>query len=79
MDEKWLEWEGWLELLPLSDRPVATLDALELMEPNRRQPWQLRRLLSALGYAPAAEADEVLALLPRRDERFFRERDWFAR
>ena len=69
-DQNWWEWEGWLELLPFSDRPSATLDALDLIEPIRRQPWQLRRLLSALGYAPADEAEEVLALLQRRDPRF---------
>lgn len=78
MDQNWWEWEGWLELMPFSDRPGATLDALDLIAPIRRQPWQLRRLLSALGYAPVAEADEVLALLPRRDARFFSEHDWLA-
>ena len=72
-DQNWWEWEGWLELLPFSDRPAATLDALELIEPSRRHPWQLRRLLSALGYAPTAEADEILTLLQKKDARFFNE------
>jgi hypothetical protein len=76
--QNWWEWEGWLELLPFSDRPRATLDALELIEPNRRTPWQLRRLLSALGYAPGTEADEILAVLPQKDPRFFSEHDWLA-
>jgi hypothetical protein len=78
MDQNWWEWEGWLELMPFSDRPGATLDALELIEPYRKHPAQLRRLLSALGYAPAAEADEILALLQRKDARFFSEHDWLA-
>jgi hypothetical protein len=77
-EQNWWEWEGWLELMPFSDRPGATLDALELVDPNRRQPCQLRRLLSALGYAPAAEAEEVLAVLPRKDARFFAEHDWLS-
>jgi hypothetical protein len=77
-DQNWWEWEGWLELMPFSDRPAATLDALELIEPYRQHPGQLRRLLSALGYAPAAEAEEVLALLQRKDARFFSEHDWLA-
>ncbi len=77
-DQNWWEWEGWLELLPFSDRPSATLDALDLIEPIRRHPSQLRRLLSALGYAPADEAEEVLALLQRRDATFFNEHDWLA-
>jgi hypothetical protein len=77
-EQNWWEWEGWLELIPFSDRSRATLDALELIEPNRRAPWQLRRLLSALGYAPGAEADAILALLPKNDPRFFSEHDWLA-
>jgi hypothetical protein len=78
LDQEWWEWEGWLELMPFSDRPGATIDALELIEPNRRPPWKLRGLLSALGYAPGPEADEILALLPRKDPRFFSEYDWVA-
>lgn len=77
-DNNWWEWEGWLELMPFSDRPRATLDALELIEPSRRQPWRMRGFLSALAYAPAAEAGEVLALLPQKDARFFGEHDWLA-
>ena len=77
-DQNWWEWEGWLELLPFSDRPSATLDALDLIDPIRRQPSQLRRLLSALGYAPANEAEGVLALLQRRDATFFNEHDWLT-
>ena len=78
MDQNWWEWEGWLELMPFSDRPGTTLDALELIEPSRQHPGQLRRLLSALGYAPPAEAEEVLALLQRKDARFFSEHNWLA-
>ena len=78
MEQNWWEWEGWLELMPFSDRPGATLDALDLVEPYGQHPGQLRRLLSALGYAPSAEADDVLALLQRKDARFFSEYDWLA-
>lgn len=72
------ELEAWLDLLPFSDRPVATLDALELLEPNLRQPWRLRRLLSALGHALSPEAEHVLDLLPQKDARFLSEHDWLA-
>jgi hypothetical protein len=78
LNENQGELEGWLELLPFSDRPKATLDALELLEPNLRQPWRLRRLLSALGHAPSPEAEHVLNLLPHKDARFLNERDWLA-
>jgi hypothetical protein len=77
-DNNWWEWEGWLKLMPFSDRPSATIDALELIEPNRRQPWQMRGFLAALAQAPAAEAGEILVELARKDPRFFREHDWLA-
>ena len=72
------ELEDWLELLPFSDRPEASLDALELLEPNQKQPWRLRRLLSALGHAPSLAVEHVLNLLPRKDARFLGEYEWFA-
>jgi hypothetical protein len=74
----WWEMEGWLDLLPFSDRPMATLDGLELIEANRRQPWRLRRVLSALAYAPSADAESVLRELPRRDVQFLAEHDWIG-
>jgi hypothetical protein len=77
-DGNWWEWEGWLRLMPFSDRPSATIDALELIEPNRRQPWHMRGLLAALAHAPSAEAGEILVELARKDPRFFREHDWLA-
>ncbi|MGD0265074.1 MAG: hypothetical protein ABSD47_08990 [Candidatus Methylomirabilota bacterium] len=78
LDENQGALEGWLELMPFSDRPGATVEALELMEPNLRPPWRLRRLLSALGHAPAPEAEHVLDLLPRKDAKFLGEHEWLA-
>lgn len=76
LHENYWELERWLELLPFSDRPERTLDGLELLESNLRQPWRLRRLLSALGYAPSPEAEHVLTSLPQRDASFLSEHDW---
>jgi hypothetical protein len=78
LNENYGELEGWLDLLPFSDRPEATLDALELLEPNLRQPWRLRRLLAVLGHAPSPKAEHVLNLLPQKDARFLSEHDWLA-
>jgi len=78
LDENRGELEGWLELLPFSDRPEDTLDALELLDPNLRQPWRLRRLLSALGHAPSPKAEHVLNLLAREDASFLSEHEWLA-
>lgn len=69
---------GWLVLLPFSDRPRSVLDALDLLEQKFREPWQLHPLLSALGYAPAEEAEDALRELAQRDPRFLSDYDWFA-
>lgn len=69
---------GWLELLPFSDQPNTTIEALKLLEPNLRQPYKLRGLLSALGYAPSSDAEHVLKMVPRIDGRFLAEHGWFA-
>lgn len=68
--------ERWLELLPFSDRPKAIHEAIALVEVRYREPWQLRRLFSALGNAPVAHAEEVLMELADRDPRFYNEREW---
>jgi hypothetical protein len=68
----------WLEILPFSDHPEATLDALRLLEPNLRHPWKLRGLLSALSCAPSIKAEEVLKLLAQEDSRFLKESDWLT-
>ena len=54
------------------------LEALALLEPDRRQPWRLRRLLSALGHAPAPDAENVLYRLAQTDRRFLNDSDWLA-
>jgi len=66
----------WVALLPFSDRPDATLDALKLLEPDLRQPWRLRRVLSALEHAPAPEAEDVLYRLAHIDRRVLSEHAW---
>ena len=62
----WWEVEGWLDLLPFSDRPMATLDGLEMIEANGR-PWGLRSVLAALAYAPSSEAEDALKALGRKE------------
>jgi hypothetical protein len=76
--QDWWELESWLELLPFSDRPMATLDGLDLIDPTWRQPWRLRSVLSALSYAPSFEAEQVLKELPRRDSAFLNDHDWLG-
>jgi hypothetical protein len=78
LEQDWWELEGWLELLPFSDRPMATFDGLDLIDPTWRQPWRLRRILSALSYAPSLEAEQVLKELPRKDSAFLNDHDWLG-
>lgn len=74
----WWEVERWLELLPFSDRPMATLEGFELIDANQRQPWRFRGLLRALAFAPSSEAEDVLKTLARKDPAFLREHDWIG-
>ena len=68
----------WLRLLPFTERPAAVLEVLDLVTGFRAEPWNLRSLLSALGYAPSIEAERVLEELAKRDERFLGEHDWLS-
>lgn len=78
LEQAWWELGGWLELLPFTDRPMATLDGLDLLEPNWRQPWRLRGVLTALSYAPSPEANDVLRELPRRDSQYLNDHHWIG-
>jgi len=40
LDEQHGDLDDWLELLPFSDRPEATIDGLELLESNLKQTWR---------------------------------------
>jgi hypothetical protein len=70
--------EEWLVLLALSDRPLATLEGLDLLPAQRQTPWALQRLLSTLGYAPSDDAETVLRQLADRDPRFRDTFEWSA-
>lgn len=81
----WMLWEqdgwrlnAWLRLLPFTEAPGSILDVLARLEDRYLQPWKLRGLLSALSYAPSVEAENVLAELAKRDERFLNEYNWLA-
>ena len=68
----------WLRLLPFTERPAAILDVLDRVEGFRPEPWNLRKLLSALRYAPSVEAETVLDELAKRDQRFLSEYEWLT-
>jgi hypothetical protein len=68
----------WIELLPFSDRPASVHDALALIDARFREPWRLRRLLSALGKAPDVQAEQLLGELANRDPQLYSEYEWLA-
>lgn len=68
----------WLRLLVFSDNPAAVIDVLARLEDWRKVPWEMRKVLSALGYSPSPEAENILGVLARDDERFLKEHDWLA-
>ena len=75
--DRWLK--EWLRLLPFTEKPASILEVLDRVEGFRIDPSNLRELLSALSYAPSAEAETVLAGLAKCDERFLSEYDyWLA-
>lgn len=72
------EIDRWLLLLPFTSRPEATIEVLARLHPHIRLPWRLRPLLSALGFAPADTAEQVLLGLAKQDARVPAEYEWFA-
>jgi hypothetical protein len=69
---------AWLRLLPFTEVPGSILGVLDRLEDLQVQPWNLRGLLSALSYAPSAEAENVLSELAKRNARFLSEYEWRA-
>ncbi|MCP4611098.1 MAG: hypothetical protein GY845_20510 [Planctomycetes bacterium] len=68
----------WLKLLPFTEAPGSILDVFTRLDGRYFEPWNLRGLLSALGYAPSVEAESVLSELTKRDERLLNEHAWLA-
>ncbi len=69
---------AWLRLMPFTEKSGSILEVLARLEDHNLEPKRLRGLLSALSYAPSAEAENVLSELAKRDERFLNEYDWLA-
>jgi hypothetical protein len=76
-NNSWLLKE-WLRLLPFTDKPVVVMGVLARLEDWRKTPWEMREVLSALGFSPSSEAENILGALARGDERFLKEHDWLA-
>jgi hypothetical protein len=78
LDENRGELRGWIELFVFSDRPLAVLEALELIPANHREPWQLDQLLSALANSPSDGALGTLEALATREPRLLERHEWLT-
>jgi hypothetical protein len=70
------EIQGWLELLPFTDRPTATIEGVELVLSAFPYPQPMERVVSALGDAPDEGTERILAELMRRYPRLASQHDW---
>jgi hypothetical protein len=70
------EIEGWLELLPFSDRPDATIEGIELVSAALSHPRRMERVLSALAYAPGDNAETVMLGFVRQHPQLANQHDW---
>ncbi len=77
-NQGWWEMENWLALLPFTERPAAIFEALTLLGSSLVRPYRLRGLLTALGYSPSAEADELLEKMAKQDSEFLYTHEWLA-
>jgi hypothetical protein len=76
LDQGLWEAEGWLALLPFTDRPAATVEGIDLVLNALPYPKRLERVVSALGDAPDNEADDLLGVLIRRHPGLVGQHEW---
>jgi hypothetical protein len=67
IDQHLWEVEGWLELLPFSDRPEATVDAIAEVNAAIGRRHRMERVITALSHAPGEVAERLLGQLARQN------------
>ncbi|MGH7074361.1 MAG: hypothetical protein ACREFD_09210, partial [Stellaceae bacterium] len=70
------EVEGWLELMPFTNRPGATTEGVEWVNSALPRPHRMERVVSALGVAPGDEVEEVLKQLVHRYPHLASQHEW---
>jgi hypothetical protein len=68
----------WLRLLPFVSNPAQAVDVLRSIPEPQREPRFLQEVLTALGDAPSADAEEILFKLAEDDPRFYVDHRWRA-
>ena len=67
IDQHLWEVEGWIELLPFSDRPETTVDAIAEVNAAIGRQHEMERVVTALSRAPGEVAERLLGQLARQN------------
>lgn len=70
------EINGWLRLLPYTNRPAEAFDIVRALPDNQRTPERLEAMMTAFGAAPGDDAENVLFQLAEADARLYVSRAW---
>lgn len=76
LNENSNELMSWIELFAFSDQPIAVIEALNIVPDQYKQPWQMDRLLTALGNSPHEQALETLQSLARLNPQYTKQSAW---
>lgn len=76
LDNKTGELMGWLVLFAFCDQPAALIGILDTVPDRHCEPWDMDRLLIALGDSPHEDALQVLKALADRDKRILDNYHW---
>lgn len=76
LDENTGELMDWIELYAFSDQPTAVIEAINSLPVNHQHPWQMDRLLKALGHSPNTDALLTLQALAKRDPQIKNQYGW---
>lgn len=70
--------QEWIALCAFSDAPGRMLSAMDYLPEWQREPWQIRKLLSALSAGPSDDAEGVLVALAKSNIAFLGSYDWVS-
>jgi hypothetical protein len=74
-NNRW-ELDGWLALLPFTDRPEATITGMEMVLEADRHPHRMEGVIRSLSLAPGEAAGRTLGELARRFPELAGEYEW---
>ena len=75
-DQNFFEVEGWLELLPFTDRPTELTTAIPEVIAAIGHERDMDRVVSALSYMPGEQGEQLLGDLARRHPKLASPYDW---